>query len=342
MKNLLQHTDSFEKLEDLPSREKVKLIDGWGRYKGRDYPHNKVRRFLESRVGVKWDDVFSEFVHLTWIKDEDKTREKLGWDVIFDTVMKDGEILYLDEGWGHLRPVSQHRWKQGTFYVHPVTKCLAYAKPKKKEPEKKPDIFHILGNYHQLIKIKGFWHEVKGKPVKVESDTVVIDGLHYQKVKKLPETNEMASGVYPPFPQKFFGRNVLTNQPKFKKTEDGYYLIPKPTSYYDRFSDTDIGPRDLMIQPPDDNSSWGRYTTRRKRENSVKIIVYRQLNSKELKKYGVKNDVQPIASRPCKVCGNLNCTQVHNNRCNICGEKWCRIHAVTPYKYAMGLGNPKI
>lgn len=343
MKNLLQHTDSFEKLEELPNREKVKLADGWGRYKGRDYPHNKVHRFLESRVGVKWDSVFSEFVKLTWIKDEDKTREKLSWDVVFDTMMIDGKVHYLDVGFGHPRLIGEHRWKQGTFYVHPITKCLAYVKPAKKEPEKKPETFRILGNYHQLIKIKGFWHEVKGKPVKVESDIVVIDGLHYKKVKKLPESKEMSPGVYPPFPQKFFGRKVLSEQPKFKKTEDGYYLIPDSIGYYNRCDyKEDIGPRDLMIQPPDDNSSWGRYTNRRKRENSVKIIVYRQLSSKELKKYGVKNDIQPIASLPCKVCGNVNCTQEHNNRCNICGEKWCRTHAVKPYSYAMGLGNPKV
>ncbi len=254
--------------------------------------------------------------------------------------MENGKVCYLDEGWGCLRPVGEHRWKQGTFYVHPVTKCLAYAKPEKKEPKKKPETFRILGNYHQLIKIKGFWHEVKGIAVNPESDVVVIDGLHYTKVKKLPETNEMVPAIYPPFPQKFFGRKVLANQPKFKKTEDGYYLVPKATSYYDRNSEPGIGPRDLMIQPPDDNTSLGRYTTSRRRKNSVKITVYRQLSSKELKKYGLKNDIKPLESMRCKVCGNENCTQEHNNRCNICGEKWCRTHAVKPYSYAMGLGNP--
>ena len=328
MKDLLGHTDSFEKLEELPSRERVALGGGhWGRYKGRDYPHNKVHRFLESRVGVKWDDVFSEFVHLTWIKDEDKTREKIGWDVVFDTMLVDGKVHYLDESWGCPRPIGEHRWKSGTFYVHPVTKCLGYAKPAKKEPEKKPETVRILGDYHQLVKIKGFWHEVKGKAVKAESNVVVIGGLHYTKVKKLPETNEMKPAVYLPLPQKFFGRKVLSEQPKFKKTEDGYYLIPKTTNYYDSRAEwSDIGPRDLMIQPSDDNTYWGRYSIRRKRENSVKITVYRQLSSKELKKHGLRNDVKPVDSLPCKVCGNVNCHQDHGTPCPICGKRWCHIN----------------
>jgi len=344
MKNLLQHTDSFEKLEELPNRERVALPGGaWGRYKGRDYPYNKVRRLLESRIGVKWDDVFSEYVHLSWIKDEDKTREKIGWEVVFDTVMKDGKVCYLDEGWGCLRPVSEHRWKQGTFYVHPVTKCLGYAKPEKKDREKKPETYRILGNYHQLIKINGFWHEVKGKAVESESDLVVVDGLHYRKVKTLPASRQMEPAVYPPFPQKFFGRNVITKVTKYKKTDDGYYLIPEPVGYYNKRSaqDEKIGPRDLMIFNHD-GTYWGRYNVRRKLENSVKITLERQLSSKELKKYGLKNDIKPIRGIHCKVCGNENCTQEHNNRCNICGEKWCQTHAVKPYSYAMGLGNPVV
>ncbi len=327
MKNLLQHTDSLEKLEDLPSRERVALGGGhWGRYKGRDYPHNKVHRFLESRVGVKWDSVFSEFVHLTWIKDEDKTREKIGWDVVFDTMMIDGKVYHLEKGSGIPKPISGYRWGSGTFYVHPVTKCLAFAKPEKKEPEKKPETLRILGNYHQLIKIKGFWHEVKGKPVKAESDVVVIDGLHYTKSKTLPCSVSQDISVEQAIAEnkRFFGRKVIPSLPaKYKKTDDGYYLIPKTTSYYDRHDVSDIGPRDLMIQQPDDHTYWGRYTTRRKRENSVKIILYRQLNSKELKKHGLKNDVKPLDGTPCKVCGSVNCFQDHGTPCPICGKRWC-------------------
>ncbi len=339
MKNLLQHTDSFEKLEDLPSRERVALGGGhWGRYKGRDYPHNKVHRFLESRVGVKWDDVFSEFVHLTWIKDEDKTREKIGWDVVFDTMLIDGKVHYLDESWGCPRPIGEHRWKSGTFYVHPVTKCLGYAKPQKKEPEKKPETLRILGDYHQLIKVNGIWHEVKGIPV--ESDIVIVDGLHYRKVKTLPESKQMTPAAYPPFPQKFFGRKVMTEPQKYKKTADGYYLIPEPVGYYSRFSSRDekIGPREAMILT-NSGTYWERYSSRQKLQSSVKITMNRQLSSKELKKYGLKNDFKATGI-PCKVCGNVNCCQEHNNRCNVCGEKWCRTHAVKPYTYAMGLGNP--
>jgi len=326
MKNLLNHTDSFEKLEDMTSRSRIPLVGGWGRRKGRSYPSNKVHRFLESRVGVKWDDVFSEFVRLTWIKDEDKTREKIGWDVVFDTMMVNGKVHYLDESRGCPWPISEYRWKTGTFYVHPVTKCLGRATPEKKEPETRPETYRILGNYHQLIKAEGVWHEIKGIPV--ESDVVIINGLHYRKVKTLPESNQTVPAVYPPFPQKFFGHKVVEEPSKYKKTKDGYYLIPEPTDYFNRFSSRDerIGPRDLMIQSTKDCTYWGRYNTLRKLSNSVKITMNRQLSSKELKKYGLKNDITPFGGTPCKVCGNVRCYQPHDSRCTICGQKWCRIH----------------
>ena len=60
MKNLAEK--DIEAVEELPSRAKVRPPDGgWGHYND-DYPWNKVDRFLHSRVGKKWDDVYSELL----------------------------------------------------------------------------------------------------------------------------------------------------------------------------------------------------------------------------------------------------------------------------------------
>ena len=345
MKNLFHNEEDIEKLENLPIRSRIPLgNDGWGRYKGRDYPYNKVHRFLESMVGVDWNQVFSKFCHLTWIKDEDKTREKIGWDVVFDTLMVNDSVHYLEEGSGIPKPIANYRYGRGTFYVHPITQKLCYQPKKKDKKEKNNETFRVLGNYHQLVKVKGIWHEVKGVPV--ESDIVTVDGLHYRKVKTLPEEKQEARTIYPPLPQKFFGRKVIDDKLPYKKTDDGYYLIPINQGNYRHgygyytIRDERIGPKDRMIAP-DKSDNEGHYYYNRKLHNSVKITMNKQLSSKELKKYGVKNDIVNIG-KPCKECGNVNCTQPHDNRCNICGEKWCRIHAIKPHPYAVGSGNPKI
>lgn len=52
---------------------------------------------------------------------------------------------------------------------------------------------------------------------------------------------------------------------------------------------------------------------------SFKTILKRQLNSKELKKHGLTNDVKPIAGPRCKICGGLDCRLNHKN-CSMCGR----------------------
>ena len=44
---------------------------------------------------------------------------------------------------------------------------------------------------------------------------------------------------------------------------------------------------------------------------SIKITLDRQLNHKELKKYGLVNDLPPVKIR-CNICGMLGCNQQHN------------------------------
>ncbi len=309
MKNLLQHIDSFDKLEDLPSRSNIPLGGGhWGRRKGRHYPWKKVWRFLESRVGYNWDDVFSEFVHLEWIKDEDKTKENIGRVVELNTFLKDGKVWYMDDGYqAGEKPIENcgGYGGGGVFYIHPTTKVLCFYKKTNKENYKirqkreEAKYFRVLGNYHQLVKIDGIWFEVKGEPV--ESDIVVVDGLHYKKLSKIPQ----------PIKHYMFNGSIIYSPPPKYKIINGMILTPT------------IGPKDLMIktEKPTSTNYWERQNY-----DSIKITLCRQLNHKDLKKYGVNNDVKPILGKICPVCGNTNCIQSHNNRCPSCGLRYCRNH----------------
>lgn len=322
MKNLLY--ENPDKVDELPSRANIPLGGSkWGRYKGYRYPYQKVHRFLLSRVGQNWDKVFSEYVHLKWIHDEEKTREKIGHAVESKTFMKNNEIwYYTNNSWFTCGMVysNEHRitdYPNEMFYVHPTTKILCYKKStrnesKKKELEERDSKLVILGDYHQLIKVKGFWYEVKGKPVTPTSDIVVIDGLHYKKVKTLPETKQTATSVRPPFPQTFFGRKVVEETPKYKKTDDGYYLIPHTEPYYYRSHSQPIGKRDAMMDLTDRRDGYPYYTGG-KDYRSVKITLYRQLNSKDLKKFGLKNDPIVLIKPACSVCGGVDCYQ-HNKK----------------------------
>ena len=304
MKNLANLIeDSIEYVDNLPSRDKVRPPkDGRDHYKGEDYPWKKVYRFLVSRVGRPWDRVFSEYVHLDWIPRQYKTENQIAHSVILNTFIKDGKVWYFDRGYfSGERPIEEScggfYCHSEVFYVHPQTKILCYYKPKKIDYKKRmakeeAKTFRILGNYHQLVKIKGIWHEVKGEPV--ESDIVVIDGLHYRKVKTKP--------LPQPPTMTFFGRKVVPDKPPYKMV-DGKYLVPVDYRWRD---ENKIGPRDRLIDDNYKDSIW-----RRLDYNSVKITVYRQLNHKELKKHGLKNDVK-IVGKPCKVCGNINCLLDHH------------------------------
>jgi hypothetical protein len=279
MKNLAKLLDdSIDYVDNLASRDKIRPPkDGRDHYKGRDYPYNKVRRFLESRIGKKWDSVFSEFVHLSWIKDEEKTREKIGWDVVFDTLMKDGKVWFVEEGSGDVKPIADYRWGGGTFYVHPITKCLSYQPKKKtdfvkKHREEEAKTLRILGDYHQLVKVNGIWHEVKGEPVK--SEIIEIDGLHYRPLIGLPLPSKTC------------------------KVINGEMYMGCPRD--DRKT---IGPRERMMEENDPYYRRNYYRIS-KNYDSVKITHCRQLNSKELKKHGLKNDVKPITHKKCEICGN--------------------------------------
>lgn len=268
---------------------------------GKDYPWKKVYRFLTSRVGRPWDRVFSEFCPLKMGSLQYRTQEQIAHSVTFNTFIKDGKVWYFEKySPNHERQIedscSGYYCHSEIFYIHPKTKLLCYYKPKKVnyrkiQAEEEAKTLRILGDYHQLIKLDGIWYEVKGEPV--QSDIMVVDGLHYRIAKSIPLPEKID--------MKFFGRKVVPDKFPYKIV-DGKILVPVDWRWH---NGKNVGPRDRLIDSGKQITHWNRLNY-----NSVKITVCRQLNHKELKKHGLKNDVK-IIGKPCRVCGNLYCTLTH-------------------------------
>ena len=284
MKNLANLIEeSIESIDNLPSRDKVRPPeDGRDHYKGCDYPWGKVYRFLTSRVGRPWDRVFSEYVHLDWIPRQYKTQEQISHSVLLNTFMRDGKVWYYDKYLSNnerqLEDCGGYWRHSELLYVHPTTKVLCYYKPKridykKQQAEERAKTFRILGDYHQLIKTNGIWHEIKGEPVK--SEIIEINGLHYRPLIGLPLPSKSC---------KMIGGQIYMGCPRDDRKT--------------------IGPRERMMEENDPNYRRNYYRFNSKNYDSVKITHCRQLNSKELKKHGLKNDVKPITYKKCEVCGN--------------------------------------
>ena len=129
-------------------------------------------------------------------------------------------------------------------------------------------VLRVLGDYHQLIKIDGIWYEVKAKPV--EDDVIEYKGLHYRKLKNpINFSKEVNDGV------------VMVGV--------GHRIPCIPVINPNRFNyNNSVGPRDLLINLNNERSTWVNHNIMN--YGSVKIILRRQLNKKELIKHGLKND----------------------------------------------------
>lgn len=268
-----------EKLDALPSRDSFLKSDDWyGRGRGPYWSH--LDGFLRSRVGQHWNRIFSEYVHADWVPPEYKNNKQLRSRVELNTFMQDGEVCFYtnSKGYQYVKDVFS-----AVFYVHPETGLLCFkpAKPRvnyrRKYEIEEGKTMCILGDYHQLLKLNGIWYEVKGAPV--QSKYIMIDGLCYKKA------------IYPNLAQRD-SRCVIKN---------GEVYLPKPCPHFVQT----IGPRERMI-PKDsesrsDHSYYNGYET-------INLTLYKQLNRRQLKKYGLKNDPACLESfAKCKTCGSRKC-----------------------------------
>jgi len=284
-----------EQVETLPTRDKVRSPDsrrhGWWTC----YPYKKVQNFLAHRVGKNWNDVFSEYVHLDWVPDQHKTREQIGHEVYVNTFIGDDGKVWVYEKYGSdARPVDNLMFGNYVFYVHPETKKLCYLEKKvvdykKKQAEEQSKYMRVLGDYHQLLKVKGVWFEVKAEPI--PSNVVEVNGLHYRYVKENAiEKHDFKLGV---------GVKVLDPHDAGYIRINGRLAVPC-TLNRDYAGSKPLGPKDCLLEMVERNHPYWR-----RDYDSVKVKVYRQLNHKDLKKYGLKNDRLPVIGVRCKKCGGI-------------------------------------
>jgi hypothetical protein len=255
-----------------------------------DYPYRRIHNFLRSRVGRPWYSVTSEFVRADWVPVRHRLYSTLANEVEVSTFLLNGEVYYYSDGY---RSPWARSGSEGfavkdetreIFYIHPTTKLLCYQPNKKinyrkRRAEEEAKVFRILGDYHQLLKIDGIWYEVKAVPV--PSKIVTIEGLHYRETQGIP--------VHCAY-----------------KVIQGKVFVPVP--FDERFRGKTVGPKDRLIKDQSrEEHGWNRIDY-----DTVRITLYRQLGSKTLKKYGVKNDPPPLFGERCKVCGGFNCKSYHN------------------------------
>lgn len=174
----------IEKLEELPSREPThrhrKPKKGCAcsycqEKRGDNYPWDRVVRWLKSRIGNKWDDIISEFVHADWVPAEHRSYRKLCEHVEDHTFMRNGAVWF--HAAYHPDNAAEVDKEYGeVIYVDPRTGDLCY---KKKTPrtrwtihreEEERKTMRVLGDYHQLLKLNGIWYEVRGAPGGISFD----------------------------------------------------------------------------------------------------------------------------------------------------------------------------
>ena len=141
-------------------------------YGGKELNENlaPLRRFIRSRVGQLWDDVYSEISqHLSVTNAvQQHVRDHLEDFVCVRTSMVNGEV-WISGRWGQVKPVRDS-WME--FYVDPCTGILCLnadretwqhrqrreADARKAEEAAK---IHVAGDSTEYRKVDGIWYEVK-------------------------------------------------------------------------------------------------------------------------------------------------------------------------------------
>ena len=112
-----------------------------------------LSRWLRSKVGQDWDDIYHELcqiLDITTLSGKHILSHVWGY-VERDAVLVDG-IVY----------DRQYRRQLGSrkeeLYVHPETRILCLANKVRKLPPKKPDDFLKIDDYHHYQKLDGIWY----------------------------------------------------------------------------------------------------------------------------------------------------------------------------------------
>ncbi len=120
-----------------------------------------LRRWLHSKVGQSWDDVYSELCQCIEI------RTLSGQHILFhiwqlverNVVLIDG-VPYSDRCYKYIQRHQLGYWRD-VLYVHPHTGILCIAKKVPKELPKKRDDLLVIDSYHEYRKLNDIWYLIK-------------------------------------------------------------------------------------------------------------------------------------------------------------------------------------
>ncbi len=118
-----------------------------------------LRRLLRSKVGQRWDDIYSELCQRL---DSSTVTGQHVLDHLWDYVER--HVVLID-GVPYRKINSSYKQNQlaygrNKFYVHPDTGILCLVEKAPKEPPKKRDDLVVIDSYHQYRKLNGFWYLV--------------------------------------------------------------------------------------------------------------------------------------------------------------------------------------
>jgi hypothetical protein len=130
-----------------------------------------LKKFLATRVGYKWDDVYSEI--RTNISPNSKMQLHL-LEHVYDFVERhvmiiDGEVI------------GESGYPVNNYYVHPETGILTAA-PKKSKVKKKESTIRCI-NCKYYIEYKGVWYLIKLKKLPEINTGLLYDVLEKKRLK---------------------------------------------------------------------------------------------------------------------------------------------------------------
>lgn len=212
-----------------------------------------LRRFIASKVGHKWDDVFSEIckslnvnsqTHNHIIQHMYDTLEK-------DTFLGEDGHPYVLSYNGPRRADIETRWwnQQDRFYVCPETGIIKKVKYIPRTEKEYPPFYKIVADDSVLIQIKNIWYMVSVHP---DIDRKELERLCSNAAN--PESLCTSVGIFAPTEKDFLYYNYI-----YKKIVRGLALTSYEKAFFYRYS-----------------------------KMSQNVQEKRQISKRDLKKYGLK------------------------------------------------------
>jgi hypothetical protein len=222
------------KYDDMPSKEGMKInhIRGWNGKELNEYL-NPLYRYLNSKVGERWDDVYSEIRQMVG-KNPNAVKGHIlqhlyGWQGVELHVMPKGNKIYHNSGrWGY----APTELSNGQLYVNTdgILSRYVIKGPKKKsyaeyEEEKWMETARHLPNGNQARKINGIWFEITLTPILENQIAVTWSDVNKYTKQRYPTYHVLVVDVLgtrgePRVFERKYGAKVYASSKKAMNSKD--------------------------------------------------------------------------------------------------------------------------